>query len=184
MRLPINFAAWRPPRKGRSVSGSARPGRHVHLPRTRCCSTRFRMGVCACRCLKDATRRLHVRLEGLDKVYQLSGEIPPVDRHGLFVCVRWTPVKIDLFLGQTLSTAGRHIHSTSAMVERRRSGDRLGFGSGYRVRVLKFSSRVLVRVLVRVRHRVRFRVLGSEIAQPWRRMRTEPDPECASRLSA
>jgi len=54
--------------------------------------------------LKDATRRLHVRLEGLQgKVYQLSGEIPPVDRHGLFVCVRWTPVKIDLFLGQTLA---------------------------------------------------------------------------------
>jgi hypothetical protein len=54
--------------------------------------------------LKDPARRLHVRVEGLPgRAYQLAGDIPPVDRHGLFVCVRWTPCKVALFLGQTLA---------------------------------------------------------------------------------
>ena len=54
--------------------------------------------------LKSPDRRLHVRVEGLPgRTYQMAGDIPPVDRHGLFVCVRWTPCKVDLFLGQMLA---------------------------------------------------------------------------------
>jgi hypothetical protein len=54
--------------------------------------------------LKDSERHLHVRVEGLPgRVYSLSGAIPPVDRHGLFVCVRWSPTTLELFLGQTLA---------------------------------------------------------------------------------